>query len=253
MKSLIFGLIAAVAGAGIWAADAPAPTAEALAGQQALAVAPTCNTAGARNPHNGFFEDPSRGTPTGAQAEITVRGSTPCTSSFTYNYVMLYERSSAANDWLQVGYRKNGIQPTTHSGQRNSNGSLYDWYGSHVYDGDVHTYRVHDTLSGSGAYALTAFVDGTAVMSYIDSDTNPHWSGGTYLEFSQEAYYLPSNVPGTPSRPATIANMTYFTPSGTSGYPVDCGLINYVNNNPSHWGHSFTSCDTQPLYTSQPY
>lgn len=212
----------------------------------------SCTSSG--NPHNGFFHDSSRGSVQGARASLRARPSAPCSSSFTTLYVMLYVQP---NSWSQVGYYKSQAGTNGHTvnwSQVNSNGSINDVFGSQIFNNDLYTYEVRY----AAAYATVAnFINGQYFSLVSNVSFSNYWYGKKWqLQFSEESLKLPSNVPGSSAHKAGVHNMSYWPMhyASPTWLSVDCGLINYVNNNPAHWAHYFTGdCDTQGLYTSNPY
>jgi hypothetical protein len=196
----------------------------------------------------------------GAYAVITVRGSDPCTGSpshleFTTAYVMLY--STQYNGWSQAGYIKTDAQGTTGGQTEQWTQSvanwgldpLQNWYGPHVFGGDVHTY---ESRYWSDCGCIRNKIGGSIVSTTSWNPVNEWPSGSWGMEYSGESVFVGGNVPGTSASPASMASMQYLDSTDVwraLTYSITVGM----NDDPTHYGTSITDASDRAIYTSKAY
>jgi len=168
----------------------------------------------------------------------------------------------ASPGYAQIGYWKGTATGglTRHYWQyRNAVTAVVtsDWDFGHVLDGSTYNYKVEYKPNGCGGASnpkcVRMYIDNALIMS-TDFDAATNWGSSVDwgMEYAEGAQRQGSNVAGTPSSTVRVANMSFLT-NQIVWAPVDCDLINYHNDDPSHWGHNFPSCATQDLYTDLPY
>lgn len=134
--------------------------------------------------------------------------------------------------------------------------AVHNTFGAHVNAGEVHLYDTRYQLGGCSAYGSTYnclynVIDHN-ILSSTAFDPVGYWSDPWSMQFAEESLFYGSNVPGTASAQALVANMQYIDGS-FQAHAAGCDILVYENDDSSHWGHSPQTCSTQGFYTSVSY
>ena len=237
------------------------------------AAAGTCGTKGVGQTwQTGFYHDPVSfpGNPSyeGASGYIVVRDGDVCTgpNAFNANFLNAWLMiTGQGNTWAQVGFERNAGQTLTWFAQdvqdpNHDNilqpGEIATWYYqccSIVNQVGVrHTFQV---LYNSPCGCIKMIIDGIAAQS---TTYNPYaYSSGwgsfsAWLPtFAAEAGFPQSDVPGTSGGKTAFTALGAQLVSNDQLVPMSCSM-NFVNENPSRWGLSASSCDAINIWTSAP-
>lgn len=207
----------------------------------------------ANGPHDAY----------GVSAFIVVRASTPCSSTpsggtnFTTAWTLL--ASNAFQGYAQSGYMKmaGGVtHPFTEYRKNGSVSSIRNLYPPHLFAGEQHKFTTRYTsacVNPGPSFCLAMEEDNTAL------DTTPwnpdfEWVNRPWhSQYSLEATYQASDVPGSPTAKTNYTNMVYQDAPSHSWSDEPCGyLVATPIKTRSDREHAATHCHSANFWTTQP-